>query len=234
VYLRDIDVYADETIVTRFPSGFVGWFHRETCCITQPYIAVLGKKVFTPDTGKVFLTFTDPKESTPRICRCELGVLEAEWPFLFARYAEGDDVQKKCMILDGVHSAVLWVGKERGWDVRSLAECRDEIIRRDFVFEGWSKKSWASPDRKFRAKIGFQFELRRVDLVLGVFDRKGREIGRKPLGWAVPQTGVLYHVLKANGTWTNENIFQIQSAVRVIGMKNTQEVDLSDLISCSD
>jgi hypothetical protein len=229
VYLRDISVYADPVIVTRFPSGFVGWFHRETCCITEAYCSMLRRSVATPDTTKVALTFRDPKESAPKITRSGLGVLEAECPFLFAQYAEGDDVQKKRMVLDEVHLALLWIARERGWDAAGLEECRAEIVRRDFRFEGWMKKGWIGPNPKYRARVGFQFELRRIEFIVGVFDRRGREIGRKHLGWTTPEMGVLHLLNKASCTWNKDNIFQLEFNVSILSIKKRQEADLSDL-----
>jgi DNA-directed RNA polymerase specialized sigma24 family protein len=77
MYLRDIAVYADEAIVTRFPSGFVAWFHRETCCITDLYFSVLGKKVATPDTVKANLLFTEHEGSAPNVRQLFLALDEA-------------------------------------------------------------------------------------------------------------------------------------------------------------
>ena len=145
LYLRDISIYADPAIVTRFASGFVGWFHCETCCITEAYRLMLRKTVATPDTTKVGLTFTDPKKSAPSIRLCGLGVVDALWPFLFAQYVEGEDVQKKRMILDELHSALLWIAKERGWDPAGLEECHAEIVRRNFRLERLDEKKLGGP-----------------------------------------------------------------------------------------
>jgi hypothetical protein len=67
MYLREVAVYADPGIVTRFPSGFVALFHRDTCCITELYRDLLRQSVKTPDTGKVNFTFTDQNGSAPSV-----------------------------------------------------------------------------------------------------------------------------------------------------------------------
>ncbi len=116
MYLRDIAVYADEKIATRFPSGFVGRFHRETCCITELYVSLLRKKVTTPDTAKVNLVFVE-QEGFVRSVRQLIKVADARWFFCFSEYARKSVDGKKQMILDALQSAVVWIAEERGWDV---------------------------------------------------------------------------------------------------------------------
>ena len=134
-------------------------------------------------------------------------------------------------MLDEVHSAPLWIARERGWDPAGLEECRDKVARLDFRFEGWMKKSWAGPNPKYRARVGFRFELRRLDFTVGIFDRRGREIGSKLLGWTTPEMGVLNFLNKASCVWNVDNTFQLQFNVSFMTNKKTYSVDLSDLMN---
>jgi hypothetical protein len=230
LYLRDIAIGADEQIAERFPSGFVGWFHRETCCITDLYCSVLGKKIPTPDTVKVNLVFSEQEAIAPSVIQL-LNVADAKWEFDFSKYADRDVAGKKQMILDALHAALLWIAKTRQWDPGGFEECHAEVMRRNLRFEGWSKKSWVSPNPKYRAKVGFHFGLRAVDFFVGIFDRKGREIGRKPLGKVVPEMGMAHLVLKGPGKWIGGNVFRLQIADVHFYLPKSWEVDLTDLLA---
>lgn len=230
MFLRDIAVYADEAIVTRFPSGFVGWFHRETCCITELYVSLLWRKVATPDTAKVNLLFAEQEDFVPSV-RQLINVADAKWFFRFSEYADKGVVGKKKMILDALHSALLWIAEEREWDVGALESCHAEAISRNLTLEGWSKKSWANPSGKYRAKIGFCFGLRAVDFFVGVFDRRGREAGRKPLGSVVPEMGITRPILMGAGSWNSANMFRLRIADAHFRLPKSWEVDLSELLA---
>jgi hypothetical protein len=229
LYLRDIAVYADETIATRFPSGFVGWFHREACCITELYVSLLWRKLKTPDTAKVNLVFTEHEGFVPSV-RQLINVADAKWLFGFSLYAAQDAVGKKQMMLDALHSALVWISEERGWDVGAFEECYAETIGRNLTLEGWSKKGWISPNRKYKAKVGFCFGLRAVDFFIGVFDKNGREIGRKLLGSVVPEMGIADPILMGTGKWNADNVFRLQIADAHFRLPKSWEVDLSDLL----
>jgi hypothetical protein len=234
VYLRDIAVYADETIATRFPSGFVGWFHRETCCITELYVSLLWRKVVTPDTAKVNLLFLEQERAkqeklVPSVMQL-INVADVRWFFPFSEYVEKDVVGKKQMILDAVHSALVWIAKQRQWDVAAFESSYAGAVSRNLTLEGWSKKSWASPSRRHRVKIGFCFGLRAVDFFVGVFDKRGREIGRKPLGSVVPEMGITRPLMTGKGKWKGK-VFRLEIADIHLRLSKLQEVDLSDLLA---
>jgi hypothetical protein len=230
MYLRDLAVYTDETIVSRFPPGFVGWFHRETCCITELFVSLLWRKVSTPDTAKVNLVLVGQEGPVPSV-RQFLNVADARWPFRFSAYAEENELGKKSMILDSLQAALLWIAEVRRWDSAGIEECVAEIISRGLNYEGWSKTSWASPSRKFRARIGFTFELRAVHFFVGVFDTRGRETGRKPLFTTVPEIGVADSVLKSRGRWVATNSFRLMLSDSWLGLPTSKQVDLSGLVT---
>ncbi len=230
MYLRDLAVYAEHAISTRFPSGFVGWFHRESCCITELYVSLLSKSVATSDTAKVNLTFTEIGELAPTL-RQLINVADARWPFAFTEYAKGCESEKKRMMLDGLHSALVWIGNERAWDVCGFRRCYDEVVRRNLTFSGWSKKSWASPNRRHRARVGFFWGLRSVDFFVGAFDTRGREIGRKALRSVVPEMGVAHSLLKGLGIWQADGTFRLVVDGPHVPLRGTWEADLSDLVA---
>ncbi len=133
------------------------------------------------------------------------------------------------MILDALHSALAWIGTERHWDLLRLEECREAALRSDLTLERWSKQSWTNPDGMYRIRVGFRFELRTVDFYAGVFKR-GREIGRKPLGSVAPEMGVADPVLKGTGEWLNTNVFRLVPGRTLFHVPKVWEVDVSDLL----
>jgi hypothetical protein len=228
VYLREVAVYGDPAIVTHFPSGFVALFHRDTCCITEWYRSLLRQSLQTPDTRKVNFTFTDQNGSTPAV-RQLIDVADALWPFAFSEYVEQDLAQKKHMILEAMDSALAWIAKERHWDIVRLEECREAALRSDLTLEGWSKQSWTNPDGRYRIRVGFRFKLGTVDFYAGVFKR-GREIGREPLGSVAPEMGVADPVMRGAGEWLHKNVFRLVPGRTFFHVPKVWEVDLSDLL----
>jgi hypothetical protein len=229
MYLRDISIYAQEEIVDRYPPGFVGWFHRETCCITDLYCSLLGKRVATPNTAKVNLLFVEQEGLAPTIKQL-INVADVRWGFEFAEYANRDVEGKKQMVLDALQAALRWIGTQRNWETRGLEDCYADVIRRNLRFEGWSKKSWINPNPKYRARIGFLFGLRTVEFFVGLFDRRGREVGRKPLGSVAPEMGMAQLVLKGSARWIKGKVFRLQIADAYFHLPRSWEVNLAELL----
>jgi hypothetical protein len=208
MYLRDISVYGDEAIVSKFPSGFVSWFHRESCCITELYISLLHRRIVTPDTVKVHLDFIDADGASPAIEPPCLSVAMGRWPFDFATYAKMDPAGMKRALFDALHSALVWIAGELGWDTAPFETVKEEALAKNLQLAGWSKKSCLSPDKKYRARVGFNWELRSVDFFVGIFDRRGRERGTKYLGSMVPEMGKVASFLTP-GKWNKRNVFRL-------------------------
>lgn len=230
MYLGFLSVYADEEIVDRFRSGFVHRFHTESCCITELCQVLLYRKLKTPDTRKVHVEFTDRAGTAPAL-RQLLDVADARWYFPFADYVGKDEVGKKQMILDALHAVLVWIGKQRGWDTAVFDGCREEALRRDLTLTGWSKQSSLSPNRRYRARVGFRYGLSVIEFYVAVFDRRGREVGRKPLGTACPEMGSAYYILKGKGEWLRSNSFRLLLPSFMFGMPKWWEVSLSELVT---
>jgi hypothetical protein len=102
--------------------------------------------------------FTDQPSSIP-VVRQLLNVADGKWFFDFAAYANKDELGKKRMILDALHSALLWIAKERGWETDALNDAYSQILNRNLAFESFSKKTWFNPARQYKAKVGFSYGL---------------------------------------------------------------------------
>lgn len=207
MYLRGIAVCADHAIVERYKGGFVGRFGEETTCVTKLYTHLIHRKFSTDDTSKAAFDFTDEADGPPDswgVCRCP-------WPFDFARYVESDTPAKKRMILDAMQEALLWLATQEGWATEPFVEAYEEMIRRDLTLEAFAKKSWVSPDGKYRVRVWFRYDLEEIELAAVLFrNRSRREIGRKRLGSARPFQTCLHYYLE-EGEWISDTAFVLRS-----------------------
>ena len=219
MYLRDLDIWADEEIVDRFPSQFVQWFKIESSCIVEWYRQLIRRSVVTPDAMKVCLIFAENDCASaggfePRFGQIKIleHVIIARERFDFAKYHAAGDVNKKRMVLESLHNGLLDTAEERRWcteSVNALQRCHDEIVASDLEFEGLCKASTISPDRKYRARVGYRWGMRKVDLEVAVFRFRGAELGRKPVGSTLPFAGLIYDIEKAKSEWRRSNKFRI-------------------------
>ncbi len=212
MYLREIALFADEALGERIGGGFVQRFHRDTICIVEMYHALLGTKVNTNDIAKVVLIVSDDITMHTAARRVEqlLNVVTLRWPFVFDRYIANDDAQKKALILDSLQSALEWLAARRHWNVTPFKRAHELCQRQGLRFTGVSKKSWVSPDRRFRVRIAFDFELAFVRLFAVLKrNRSSREIGRVYLGDGIPGDGCLHDFLK-EGIWKSRTVFALK------------------------
>ncbi|PQO47274.1 hypothetical protein [Blastopirellula marina] len=211
--LRDLAIYADQRLVDRYPGGFVQQFHRETCCVVELYLSHLTRKVETNGIAKAQLTFSESLADPPPIeavIRLDK-VIVAPWPFDFAAYKNADDETKKRAVGTALCSALLWLGDLFEWEKSPFENAFAASENAEWIFEGYSKRSWVSPSGEFRAKIFFRFEISGVELFATIFrGRSKQEIARRPLGKAVPEMGCLSHLLQ-NAKWKSETTFSANS-----------------------
>ena len=134
MYLRDLAVYADDSLVERYKGGFVQRFQREASSVVEPYLAEINRKVVTEDTAKIGFTFTDeigkPPEYSPGRCFYP-------WPFDFAAYAaSATHCGKQRLILESLHNALKWIAERKLWVTDPLDAAYKSITDRNFKFIG--------------------------------------------------------------------------------------------------
>ena len=156
MYLRDISVYADEAIQPRFASGFVHWFHRESCCITELYRSLLRKRVVTADTAKVHLEFLDEDCALPSFRPPRLSVVMAKWPFDFSAHAEADSAGKKQKLLGTLHSALVWIANDLGWDAAAFETIRAEATAQNLRASRLVQEELSQPRQEVQGEGGLQ------------------------------------------------------------------------------
>ena len=208
MYLRDIAVVADKRIDERLGDGFARRFSDETGCIEELYLSLTWRQVRTEDLAKVMFYFTDEIDSPPD----KVFPMRCFWPFDFTRYQTLDAEAKKRVILDTLQEAILWLGGKLGWDTGPLHAAYAEALRRNLTLEGLVRKSWPSPDGKYRMRVYFRFDLDAVYLEAVLFrNRSKREIARKPLGTGRPYPGCMTEY-SAEGVWTTPTSFELRSS----------------------
>lgn len=208
MYLSEIAIYAAEAIVERFQGGFVQEFHRNTCCITEHYTDLIHRQIRTASDRKVLFYFSDEVDSPPT----SYGVLNCIWPFDFASYIMKPKEEKKVHLAATMQEALVWIAKERNWNVEPLSEAYEVLRSRNYKYVGYSKKSWLSPTREYRARIMFDFDLEEVSLFVVFADATTDEVVcQKKIAEAAPETGCLYDYLRF-GNWISEKAFVVESS----------------------
>jgi hypothetical protein len=210
MYLSYIFVSADDRIVERYPDGFVRRFGRESTCVTDHYSSLLYRLVRTEDSRRsLAFTFTDETSELPEFAP---GCAHYFWPFDFAAYVQTDKLGKKALIAASMQAACLWVAGKENWWAAPLERAYQTLIERNYVFEGISKKSWLSPNKKYRAKVYFNFDLDRIDLYAVLYrNRSKTELGRIFLGKEIPVWCCLPDCLRL-GRWVTETDFRLRTA----------------------
>lgn len=209
MYVSDIEMYADDAIVERYKAGFVGRFHGHTCCVVEAYRALLSRKIDGGEIWKIICIGTDTIAEPPGTSEYDAtdGIITVSWPFDFSEYVASDPHAKKRLILEAINAACLWTAGQRGWDCGPFETAYETILGRDLDFEGFSKKSWVSPSKKYRARIFFEFQLEAVKLTAVLFkNRTKQEVARRYLGKGIPTPGCLHGFLRI-GKWNSENEF---------------------------
>ncbi len=208
MYLAEIAVASDKRIDHRIGPDFARRFDIQTTCIEELYRSLTWRQIRTEDLAKVMFYFTDEIDSPPE----KVAPMRCYWPFDFGRYRSVDAETKKRMILDTLQEAILWLAGKLGWDTGPLHAAYDEAVRRNLTLEGLLRKSWASPDRKYRMRVHYRFDLDAVYLEAVLFrNRSKREIARKPLGTGEPYPGCMTEY-SAEGVWTSPTSFELRSS----------------------
>ncbi len=207
MYLREIDICADDRIVDRYPSGFVAKFHRDCCCISELYASLLSRRIETVNIAKLVFMFSDLIREPPEPSNASV----IYWPFPFEEYIASSQNAKKQLIHNRLFEALTFVASIHGWHRLSIEEIFREADAAGLVLKGVGKTSWKSPSGKYRAWVEFVVDLDAVYLeCILTTSTKRLELARRTLGTAIPQTWCLKYYLSA-GTWISDTVFQLSS-----------------------
>ncbi|MCA9228186.1 MAG: hypothetical protein KDA47_21335 [Planctomycetales bacterium] len=222
--LREIGISADSRIAERFRGGFVREFESEASCIAELYLFLIRDKVKTDKTRKVLLFFTDLQTGPPP----EVRPIRCLWPFDFSDYIAADAREKKQRVLDALHAGMLWLAENCGWAPQPLEDAYVEAVARDLTLKASLKKTWPSPDRRYRVRVDFRFDIDAVylDAVLTKY-HGSQEVARLKLGKARPYRGCMFDY-GAEGEWTAPTVFELRSTSFI---KEKWTVDFSNAIA---
>ncbi|MES2788589.1 MAG: hypothetical protein V4719_03135 [Planctomycetota bacterium] len=207
MYLREIDIRADERIVDRFLGGFVAKFNRDCCCITELYASLLSRRVATVGIAKLVFIFSDLIHEPPEPSKAHV----IYWPFPFAAYVALSQSDKKQLIHNRLFEALTFVGGIHGWSSRSIEAIFADANATGLVLKGIGKNCWKSPSGEYRAWVEFVVELDAVYLECILTTATKRiELARRTLGTAIPQSWCLKYYLSV-GRWITPTVFQLSS-----------------------
>jgi hypothetical protein len=196
-------------------------------CVRIIWISHQEKKNFrTDEAHAVFVQFSEQVSKPPDRILPVAGVL---WPFDFETYFTATDALKKKQIVgESLHNALVWIANKMGWPVAPFDEVYKEARNQEFTLSGISKKAWTSPNKRFKVRIAFTFDVHGVDLWAVLFrNRSTQELARLPLGIGPPLPNCLIDYLDT-GEWISQSEFELRSG-SFIGEK--WRANFSDVLS---
>jgi hypothetical protein len=230
MYIRDIAVGADEALVEKYPGGFVYKFGRDALCVEHLFLRFFSGRLSTPNTVKVNIVASDATERPVKEdVEWMLDVVSLPWPFPFEEYTHESDLQcKKHLIANLIRESLLWLADQQGWDQSPILSAIEKCIEVELANRGiWPKSQWKSRDGKCKAMIHFDFDLESIELSVVLFDRRGREIGRKWLATEVPLASGIPSLI-GEGRWLSKYIFRLKS--KSTYWKKESICDLSEIL----
>ncbi len=230
MYLRDITIHADKSIVSNYKDGFVLRFSRDAQCCISLFLSLIPRKIETKGTMKIALTFTDDKmqiKEHHHMYPEQPDVLIFTWLFPFERYVAATELEKKCLVFSSMYDCVKHLAKQYEWDTKPLDDAKEKAESDDFQYTGYLKHSWVSHNSKWRARIYFDFGLEFIKFYCCLFKNRSKtELGRRYMGQAVPLG--CPPIKKLDGKWYSDTQFELISPNF---QKIKWEVDLSEIIS---
>lgn len=175
------------------------------------------------------IQFWDRKERTGdlSIRKQQLDGLVIDSSFDFLTYEQKDNFGKRHMLVSQISQVLISTCRNRNWPVIECERVCSSLQFGDKSFSGLSKRIWTAPSRKWRARIAFEFDITGVHLTAVFYETTKKEIGRVPLGTAVPRIGCLSQLLDG-GKWVGPR-FSCDAGLRVGGGKFTASVsDVSE------
>ena len=210
MFLRDISMHCDHSLVEDYKGGFVGRFNGEATCISDLYISLLRRKVATADVAKLYILFgyfdgiSGVENKT-----YGTGVLSIQSSFSFADYYHGSESEKKSLLHASLHRICMRVATARSWDLTPFESAYVEALRCGLTFQGLARQTWLSPNRKYCARIHVKHELDGVYLSCVLTKANSHvEITRQCLGKAISGTVTLRDVI-GNGEWISPTVFEL-------------------------
>ncbi|MEZ6057628.1 MAG: hypothetical protein R3C01_13085 [Planctomycetaceae bacterium] len=160
------------------------------------------------DDWKISITFYDTVVDEPPMSRCL--PIRTRWPFDFSRYVSATNLEKKRMMLEGLHAASLWVAEQMCWNTAPLQAAYETLLKADCEWSYVSKKQWLSPDRTLKVRVAVDLDIPMHHLMLNVYQPRTESIIKRiPLRLLHPINSPSYFNVK-NGRWVSNDQFAFQ------------------------
>jgi len=95
--------------------------------------------------------------------------------FNFTQWYQADKYNKKRMIVEEIHAAMLVLAERFGWDKGNVNNAYNECVKANFENHWISKKlgTKTSPDRKRKGSIRFEYDIDQFRVFTHITDRDG-------------------------------------------------------------
>ena len=159
-------------------------FNSSTWCIREMYWYGLRKFKEAP-YAKVVVTLGEEKP-----IEVHGKVYNAYKPFDFEKYFALEDAKKKKVILDILHTELMYIFNEEGLDTSILIQSYNSCIQRSLLNKWLLKeKYFSSKDRKYKGAVECVWELDSFVATGIILDQKKQELARKVLVEVEPYMG---------------------------------------------
>ena len=213
MYIRDIAVFADESIVVFYQGGFCQKFYWHTLCITEHLIAEIYQLIKTKNIAKVVFTYYHPDvfSELDRTRYDDLdGVIRGHASFDFDTYnSEGFSIHdRKHLISESLKTNLSLFCKEFSIDFLPFENAFRRIEERNYCFGGITKKKWFSPDKKHKIHLRVNYDLEYVDVEALLYKRNtSKAIGHHFVSKFRPSDGCVAECGN-NVEWTSNTTLQ--------------------------
>lgn len=230
MFLRDISIQADKSIVSNYKLGFVGIFSRDVKCCTSLFLSLIKNKIETKGTMKIAITFTNDKTKIKEHHHMypeQPDFLIFNWLFPFEKYVGASELEKKRLIFSSMYDCLKYLANQYQWDPRPLDNANEKAENDHYQFNGYLKHSWVSPNSKWRMRIFFDFGLEFLEFYCCLYKNRSKtELGRQYLGRVVPPVRGCGIDNKSDGKWLSDTHFELISPSF---QKIKWQVDINDI-----
>jgi hypothetical protein len=211
--LREFDLDAPEK-----PRALRAAFRNQTRCVT----ALAEREFESFHTDRCWKLLVECVEqitvTTPKNL---LGVLCCQHPFDLQAFEKASDRAKKTLALEALEAGAREAAERQGWPWPPF-ECAFAAVKRKDHRNEWEWGKRASPDRRHRAWLACEHEVRAFSAWCVVQTRDGREVARVKLVETLPSEFVFVRFLGALRWTSNRHVELVSQDGKIVGGVSTE------------
>lgn len=173
-------------------------FNGEANCVCSHYLRHVGR--FQNNKMRKLLIEVDHHDFLLKQIDLDIWMIQTSFPFEV--YWKQSDTDRKRMILDALHDAILKVASTFNWKPAVFKNAYDVVLREKLVNEFHVGKPKASPNRQFRAQVRCAFDLDGIRLFLDISDKSGGTVSSRFIRKTLPHE-IFVNDLIGKVTWHN-------------------------------